>query len=57
MEVPKIADIGTGMTFKNHLPIRIPSLHHLKVKEREKGIVDDEEPAKREKNVHDDQKD
>ena len=27
------------MTFKNHLPIHIPSIHHLKLKEREKEMI------------------
>jgi hypothetical protein len=30
------ANVGTGMTFKNHLLILIPSLHHLELKAKEK---------------------
>ena len=39
MDLRKLADVGTGMTFKIHLPIHIPSLRHLKLKEREKEMI------------------
>jgi hypothetical protein len=39
MKVLNLANVGTGISFKNHPMTLIPSLHHLELNPKEKEMM------------------